>query len=481
MSDGSGRVKTSKGSPRRARGRRGASIVLALLYLVLFSSLALGFYAQTNLGAQVAANEDRVLEAQVASESGLQFLRYHLSRMVVAPTVARDQIIDEVYGQLSVAMDGTANLGTRNVGFVATPGAKAINIPSGATQFISLGPSGAQFRAKITELGAGRLRITSTGRCGGGAVSRSIAMDFVELPRRSPVLDYGLATKGTVELNLRSIFRGSTVPARGSVLATYGAVSRPVELKGGGTAVISGHVYLSHPTGWVNGSGTIAGESNSSNWGPYVHPNTPSPEFPLGDPARFVEYLVGKETLITGSSAAPYLSNIRIRANANPTFSGGGTIEGVILIEAPNQVTFSSGTTVRGVIVSANPTEPTATNKITFNGACNVYGPETLAGSFAPLTTMKGSAIVAPNFWVDVAYAAAPTIRGAVLVKGMTINLNVTFTVDGPVILAGTGPFVVNQDSSVRIAAPAPTAIPTGFRFTHSYAPHPATYLEVAP
>src|SRR5687768_5410899 len=187
-----------------------------MLYLTLFAALALGFFAQTNLGAQVSANEERVLEAQVASESGLQFLRYQLSRVSIPPTVPREQVFDEVYNQLSVLLEGTGNLGTQEVEFVSTPGARAINIPADPTQFIPLGPSGANFRAAITEMANTRLRIKTTGRAGGGfMVARSIAMDFVEAPRRSPVLDYGLATRGTVELNARSALRGATDPVRG--------------------------------------------------------------------------------------------------------------------------------------------------------------------------------------------------------------------------------------------------------------------------
>src|SRR5215204_1896355 len=87
----------SRPGGRRAVGRakgRGMTSVLAMLYLVLFSALALGFYAQTNLGAQVAGNEERVLAAQVAAESGLQFMRYQLSLVIIAPTLPREQIFE---------------------------------------------------------------------------------------------------------------------------------------------------------------------------------------------------------------------------------------------------------------------------------------------------------------------------------------------------------------------------------------------------
>ena len=455
-------------------------MILALLYLVLFSAIALGFFAQTNLGAQVSTNEEYVLEAQVASESGLQFLRYQLSRVTIDVTVPGDQIFERIYNQLSARLEGTPNMGTQIVGYVPTPGAKAINIPSLANQYIPLKSDGTQFRATITELAGGRIRVASTGRARGGAVARSIAMDFIESPKRA-VMDYGVATRGTVELNARSAIRGATDPTRGKVFSTYTSVSKPIQMNGSATALISGHVYLTHLTGSVGGSGTIAGESTPSNWGPYIHANTPAPEFPVADPQPFIDYLVGRETLITGNNSASYLANIRIKAGCNPTLSGGGTYEGVILIEAPNQVTFTPGCTIRGVIVVANPTEATATNKITFNGATVFQGTQTLSDAFGSLKTLTGSSIVAPNFQVDFAGASGSVLSGATLVKGLSLSLNSVMTFNIPVLATGTGLTYLSSDSVIKIAGDPPASIPAGFRFSHSYAPHPATYLEVAP
>ena len=46
--------------------------VLAMLFLVIFSALAVGFYAQMNSAVQVAGNERRTNESLIAAESGLQ-------------------------------------------------------------------------------------------------------------------------------------------------------------------------------------------------------------------------------------------------------------------------------------------------------------------------------------------------------------------------------------------------------------------------
>jgi len=469
----------SRPGGRRAIGRtkgRGMTSVLAMLYLVLFSALALGFYAQTNLGAQVAGNEERVLAAQVAAESGLQFMRYQVSLVQIAPTVPREQIFENIYNQLSAHMDGTMNLGPRIVGYTAGA-APSIDVPAAPDQFIPLHQNGTRFRATITPLTNGKVRIKTVGRSPGGKITRAIAMDFVESPIRSPVLDYGVATRGQVNLSKGYIY-GSPAQSRGSVLTTDTTTESPITLSSG--AAIGGEAYLTRAGGWVAGDGSIAGESDPSVRSAYVHPGTAAPEFPSADPSAYISYLVGKETLVTTSSPPSTLSNIRVQAGANPTFAGGGTYDGVILIEAPNVVTFSGGCTVRGVIVVANPDEASAGNKIVFSGGSTFLGPESLPPSYAPLTDMTGTGILAPNFSIEMT-GGASSVAGSVLAKGLTISGGAIGTVKGGVILSGTSTLSMSGSGTLTVAEnPGAPSIPTGMRFTHTYAPYPATYVEIA-
>ena len=62
-----------------------------MLYLVVFASLALGVYAQTNIGAQLAANERRCNESMLAADSGLAFMRYQLANLAIPPGLTPDQ------------------------------------------------------------------------------------------------------------------------------------------------------------------------------------------------------------------------------------------------------------------------------------------------------------------------------------------------------------------------------------------------------
>ena len=445
-----------------------------MIYLVLFSTLALGFYAQVTVSAQASGNERRGAVAQAAAESGLGFLRYQLSRVKIPPTVAPADVFQEVHTQLSVRLNSTENLAGRTVGY--TTG--AIDLPAGSLEYITLGKDGGRFRATITPNSAGGLQALVTGTDPTGRFRRAIRVDFGRDMGSSPILGYGVATNGPLTLS-KGFIRGDPA-ALGDVVSTAGA--SPQVTLSGGTAAIDGKVYLTSLSGSVTGEGSIAGISDPVLRNANVITNTPAPEFPRSDPSAFINYMQGKETLITGNTGVKYMSNIRIKAGTNPTLGNSPTVEGVILIEAPNQVTFSGteGTTIRGVIVVVNPTEATSSNKVNFTGGVTMHGPHTLPDTFGELRTMTGTSILAPNFTVEM-QGGSTSIGGTILAKNLVLSGASGGSIAGNIMLTGTAPLNIPQDSTITIKAPLTSGAPAGLVLTHSYMLLPKTYLEVMP
>ena len=65
-------LNCNRKSPIANRGfRKGITAVLAMLYMALFSTLALGFYAAVTTSVQVASNEQSQTRAMRAAESGI--------------------------------------------------------------------------------------------------------------------------------------------------------------------------------------------------------------------------------------------------------------------------------------------------------------------------------------------------------------------------------------------------------------------------
>ena len=140
--------------PARPARRGGIASVLAMLFMVVFAALALGFHAETNTSAQVAANDRRGHEAMVAAESGVAFMRYQLGSVAMPPGLTHDLAWEELHMQLQGMLLGTGNLGTNTVGYVddLDDSKDLITVPAEAGQYVSTG-TGGKFRATISRSG----------------------------------------------------------------------------------------------------------------------------------------------------------------------------------------------------------------------------------------------------------------------------------------------------------------------------------------
>jgi hypothetical protein len=447
--------------------------MLAMMFLGIFGILALGFYETTNCATMVVNNDVEAARTLCAAESGLHFMVYQLSTINVPPGSTGDTMLTEVYNQLSVQMNGTGNL--KAAGIELSGG--AIYVP-GHDKYIALDNDGSQFRAVISQLAPGRLRVQVRGSHGAlTSLARAVQLDLTIKPNGSSILGYGVASKGPFSLS-SSYIKGVPDALRGSVLTTSSS-STPISLSGG--SIISGKVVMTNPTGQVVGSGSIDGISNPSKWDQVVTTGAAMPEFPTADPTPFINYLVGKETIISSNQSKVTLSNIRIKAGTNPKFSG-CTINGVILIEAPNKITFSSGSTkITGVIVTDKPNEPTTTNSITFSGGGTVLGPENLPASYGALRTMTGTAILAPNFSLNFSGGSA-SIGGSIMAKTALFSGGSGGTVDGSMILMSTSTTVMSTSfsgGSTLIIGTARSGVPAGMVFSGGVSPEAASYEEI--
>src|SRR5688572_20373682 len=90
--------------------RKGVTAVLAMLYLTLMASLALGFYSASNTAVMVSHNEQRVERARLAAESGIQFVHFHISRILIPPKTPADDRFDVMAARLATAINGSGNV-----------------------------------------------------------------------------------------------------------------------------------------------------------------------------------------------------------------------------------------------------------------------------------------------------------------------------------------------------------------------------------
>jgi hypothetical protein len=443
--------------------------VLAMLYLTLISTLAVGFYVATTISAQIAKNEQGLSRAQAAADGGMQFVRYQLGNITMDPSVKSTQYLSTAATQLDAVIGGTSNMNGHRV--TVTNG--AIYIPA-QTEFTTLDRNiGTQFRATITQSGS-FLVATCIGSGSGVSVGRTIQVQFQKAPKAGAILNYGVATRGTVSTGGATIIQGLTDPTKGSVLSTDTTSTTPISIGGSG---ITGDVSVVNPTATVAG-GPIGGTSDPVQILQHIHKGVPAPVFPTIDTSGFT-VLATKS--YAAASADGIWTNVLIPPNTNPKFTG-QTINGVLYIQQPNAVTFVGNTTINGVIVTDSTNSFNASaNTISFGGTVTVNPVSSLDPSkFGSLTGMTGSFLLAPDFAVSFT-GNFGTVGGSIVAGQVSMTGNAGGVVQGSVIGMQDVPLTLNGKASITISSTGTSNYPTGISFGNDFTPLPGTYLEVTP
>jgi Tfp pilus assembly protein PilX len=155
--------------------RRGAAALIAMMYLIIFATMAVGFYASTNINSIVAHSENDAAFALASAESGSDFMRYQLANITTPYGTNATNLMANTALALGSQLNGTPNMGSNTVSVAAG----AINIPS-ANGWITLDPKlKTRFRATITQKpGSSTLICTVRGGSASTTITRGIRMEY---------------------------------------------------------------------------------------------------------------------------------------------------------------------------------------------------------------------------------------------------------------------------------------------------------------
>ncbi len=458
--------------------------MLAMLFVVLFSTLSMGFYSAFTLTTYTVYSERGSNRALAAAESGMEFVRYHLWSLNIAPNTASAILFDEVYDQLADKLNGTANLKGGNIARVGD----TILVPGDPSEYIQINDDGEEFRFSLERSG-NELIVSVAGRTAGSAnvadLGRGIRLRYGIFEKPSSIFDFGVASKSAITMVGNTAILGSPDPAAGSVLST---ANTRYPLSMGNSCEISGEVSFSNPDAWVKAgsNSVINNEVGEANWADNVH-HVPEPDFPVVNTDDYLAYAtnVMSEKNPSGKS----FTNIIIPPNTNPTFSSDTEIRGVIYIQGPNHVKFAGTAKIHGIIVAENDAAGSwsSGNVIEFRGTVDADGVQGLPNTseFAGLKEMGGAFILAENFTVDFAGTAT---AGATEVTGSIVASSVKFSGTADAYLAGsiinlepTSSVYFSGNSSVTIKSSGTKTQPHGLSFGSRYVPLPGSYEEVIP
>ncbi|MCK4300261.1 MAG: hypothetical protein KAX80_12045, partial [Planctomycetes bacterium] len=167
------------------RRRTGIAWVLAILCLMLLSTLATALLTQANVGVRISANHGHVARALLAAESGLSFMLHQLDTLYLSHDTTPDTFVSNLRAALDRRFSRTDLLSGSAVEVVG----EAVVVPE-------IVCSDGAFQCSFTWIGSDRARLTVRGRY--GEVYRRVSLELMLLRRLSLAFDYGVASKGQV-------------------------------------------------------------------------------------------------------------------------------------------------------------------------------------------------------------------------------------------------------------------------------------------
>ncbi len=182
-------------------GRRGAVVVVAMIFIAVFAALALALATVSGSNLQVASNQRRVSAALHAAQSGLECAKY-LVRTVTLPLTNVNYITDAQANQVwvnlcaftqSCALDGkTANPARR----FTDGGGSGDEL---VTPALRTGTEDARFTIRLYRYDSDPRTIKAQATGTDGVAIRSVGMDMAVLKDRE-VLNYAIAGRGRMWL-----------------------------------------------------------------------------------------------------------------------------------------------------------------------------------------------------------------------------------------------------------------------------------------
>lgn len=454
----------AKRKPLR-RERAGAVLIISMMFVVVFSALAVCVATLSGNNVQLASNHQNLNGALVAAQSGQEVVRYLLSRVLIPSSTPPDQYFTEII--TAVRNDLTTN-GISGIS-VATDGViSAVTLDSTA---------GRSFDGQILfdPNQPTVMEVSITGQS--GQASRTITTSFDIEPYEFPIFEYGLATRGPLNF-----------PGNPTIAAANEAWEADMFVESSGSAIavqvngntnFDGDINVGNASANVDFDGdvSIGGDQGQAAIDNHVTIGMESPEFPVPDTDHFRQYATGMTIASsTDTTNNMTLTNAYIEAGANPCFEGNVQINGILFIESPNTVVFDGNADIKGIIVADGGVDNPGTDSMSFNGNFQ-SGPFPSDPEFDHMRSESGSSMLAPGFALTLA-GNFSSLGGVMAVSGFHLSGNASAVVEGTVLNYSDNPTLVEGNATLNFDRADSVTIPAGFDLYRELNYVPASYAE---
>ncbi|MBN2315066.1 MAG: pilus assembly PilX N-terminal domain-containing protein [Sedimentisphaerales bacterium] len=453
------------------RKSKGAVLIVSMIFVLVFSALAVSMAALSGTNVQVADNQCKLDRARSCAESGFDVIRFWLNKVSISGTTSESQRLTAIANAFQNELT-TAGITNITISYDGT----TITIPSVPLD----SNNGCSFSATICALDVDTLQIDVTGAH--DSLTRTIRSHYCFTERAHTVFDFGVATKGPLSLTGNIELEGINVNVEASVYIE--SENSNLALSIIGNSKIAGDVSIVNPIANVDlqgGQAGIGGETGQDAIDNHVDFGVPPSEFPEPVPSQYLFYATNIVDANTDTSSDAILENVLIIAGTNPNFTGHVTLKGIVYIETPNVVTFTGSADVIAMIIGDGSwTDNTGTNQINFLGNVTSLPVSDLPNEeqFEGLHDETGTFVMAPGFRTSFG-GSFDTLSGAIASNGVEFFGNAGGTINGSVINYSDDQMDLSGNSDLYFNRSGLTEAPAGFVPEIILDYDPSSYNEV--
>lgn len=433
-------------SKKSNKTRSGIALVLAMIFLAVFSTLAAVTISQSSKNVAISGNHRQANRAFNNAHSGLEVIRYQLAGLVIEGSA------DATTRFNAVAAPLVANMGATYDGTTLIIADTSIASENGEV-----------FTATLTQPTESSIQLNITGKSGNAKRLISSNFDFDQIG--NSVFDFGVATKGPLSMTGQAGIDGvdqANIAIEASVYIE--GVAGETSLNMIGQASIAGDVSIAkdfddYNLGTKSSVGGVTGDEALE----HVHTGTDPVSFPEPNPAHFLPYATGD--VITDNSYDNHetLNNVIIKAGTNPNFASNVTINGVLYIESPNNVHFSGKVVINGVIVGDGELD-NIDSSMKFSGQVISNDVSVLpeGGEFDAIRSETGTFLMAPGFDLEFA-GQANHVNGAIAGSGISFTGQAGGVINGSILNYSENIMSLAGQSELLFNRSGIDSLPAGF------------------
>jgi hypothetical protein len=423
-----------------------------------------------------ADNHRHANRALASAQSGLEVIRFAMAPVYMVGTTAPSDRFTVLAEFLAYDLAST-DISNITVSYDEVGIPESINLAS------SLNSTGQSFAATILPTAnVDVLQVDVTGTA--GSLDRDVRVSYNFGTRMHNVFDFGVATKGPLNLLGNIELSGVNIAVEADVYIESENQDEALSIIG--NSQIAGDVKITNSEAYATlqgGQAGIGGETGQEAIDNHVEIGAPPSEFPVPMPEYFEHYVNG-DTIdeTTDISSTSTYDNVRIAAGTNPHFTADTTFRGIIYIETPNIVTFGGNVDITGLIVGDGDVEDNSgTNQIIFQGTVSSSSVEELPqeSQFDGLRDETGTFLMAPGFATSFG-GNFDTLNGAIASNGVTFFGNAGGTIAGSVLNYSDTPMELSGNSDLFFNRTGITEVPAGFGPEIIMHYIPSSYSEIA-